>query len=97
MITTIRLAMNGESPTIAPVSGFRSGAPGGSVRSAIAATTPTKAQSAARSPFASFAGRRPSPGSFGTSPWYGPRRGSTTRSVTTVQTTASTRLEMTEK
>ena len=32
---TIRLFMNGELPMIAPVSGLRSGAPGGSVSSAM--------------------------------------------------------------
>jgi hypothetical protein len=39
-IVTIRLFMNGELPMIAPVSGLRSGAPGGSVISAMKTSTP---------------------------------------------------------
>ena len=54
-IITIRLLMNGESPMMSPVSGLRSGAPGGSVSSAITASTPSTAKPAQRRPLASSA------------------------------------------
>ena len=40
-MVTIRLDMNGVLPMIAPVSGSRSGAPGGNVRSRMKAMTPS--------------------------------------------------------
>jgi hypothetical protein len=39
VIMNTRLSMNGESPITLPVSGLRSGAPGNTVSSAIAAIT----------------------------------------------------------
>ena len=55
-IITIRLLMNGESPMMSPVSGLRSGAPGGSVSAAITASTASTASPAQRRPLASSAG-----------------------------------------
>ena len=41
-----RLSMNGVVPMMSPVTGSRSGAPGGSVNSRISAMNPRKANSA---------------------------------------------------
>ena len=47
--------MNGELPMIAPVSGWRSGAPGGATSRARKTTTPIRPQNAKRSPRVSSA------------------------------------------
>jgi hypothetical protein len=48
--------MNGEVPMMAPVTGSRSGAPGGSLSSRISAITPSRPRPAQRSPRESAAG-----------------------------------------
>ena len=63
---TIRLSMNGESPKMAPVSGLRSGAPGGSVSSTISAITPSRPSTRPAQP-ARLGGRRDLAGASGSS------------------------------
>ena len=92
-IITIRLLMNGESPTMSPVSGLRSGAPGGSVSAAITASTASTASPAQRRPLASSAASTSGPSSRASSSSsarlrsQAPSRGSTMRVVTSAITT----------
>jgi len=96
---TIRLLISGESPMMSPVSGLRSGAPGGSVRAAMTANTASTAHSAQRRPRASSTGSIAGPSSRASSSgsaWprsHAPRRGSTMRVVTSVITTVRNRVE----
>ena len=90
---TIRLLMNGESPMMSPVSGLRSGAPGGSVSAAITASTASTARPAQRRPLASSAGSIAWPSSRASSSSSArprsqvPSRGSMIRVVTSAITT----------
>src|SRR5215217_472865 len=72
--------MNGESPTMAPVSGLRSGAPGGSVSSPNNTTTASTPNPANLSPRDSSA-LIVAPAASGFSPLYSPSRGEMTLSV----------------
>ena len=88
----MRLAMNGVAPMSSPVALSRRGALGGSESASTSTTTASSAHAAnlrpRASPFSSTSssGLRPEP-SGGV---YGPRRGSTTLTVTHVATSAST-------
>jgi hypothetical protein len=98
-IITIRLLMNGESPMMSPVSGLRSGAPGGSVSAAITISTATTASPARRSPRASSAGSTSWPSSRASScpsarlRSQAPSRGSMMRVVTRAMTTVRNRVQ----
>src|SRR5262245_60452716 len=94
-MATIKPFINGESPISAPVSGFRKGAPEGSVNKAKNARRMRVPQKAYFKPRVSSADT-PLLSTARTPPLYGPSRGSTNLSVIKPTTSVSIRTDAQE-